>query len=300
MLLFANLIAGTNHIYAHLIAEVEPFEISLTSPSQFSSQVAAGISCMVVIASWLIEYGAVVGSTSSDLFILFLVAGCVLPNSPLHTRRHIFSKNMIGVDILPPREFYDLANDLIKKERDNIKAKKPIEDLVVEGETEKVEFKSSFWTNTNTLEKNMLLQDAVVKEIAGFLNAKHGGTLLIGVSDPEPHDPTGLVTNDVEHIGNKDKLLRYIDDILVRDLQLGNSAGYFRIGFAQFRGKEIIRIDVPRQAPRPILSFQPNRQKEKNRDTKKEFRFIRSVSKTEPQTPSDWTNYVLENWGKTE
>ena len=107
------------------------------------------------------------------------------------------------------------------------------------------------------------------------------------------------VERDIELIGDQDKLERHIGDILSRDLLVDYSAGLWTIRFLPFRGEKIIRIDVPRQAPRPILAYQSNEQKRKGGDVKKEFRFVRSGSKTQPKSPSSWATYILDHWGKS-
>ena len=66
-------------------------------------------------------------------------------------------------------------------------------DLITGKEMPEVEFKASYWTNMdNTMEKNLLLQDAVIKVVAGFMNSKKGGHLIIGIRD-NTRQPTGLV-----------------------------------------------------------------------------------------------------------
>jgi hypothetical protein len=57
-----------------------------------------------------------------------------------------------------------------------------VADLIVEGEGDAVEFKSTLRTNLHTGQPDDKIHMAALKTIAGFLNAK-GGTLLIGVAD---------------------------------------------------------------------------------------------------------------------
>lgn len=54
--------------------------------------------------------------------------------------------------------------------------------LIAAGEGDAIEFKSTLRTNLHTGQHDEKMHLAVLKTIAGFLNAK-GGTLLIGVSD---------------------------------------------------------------------------------------------------------------------
>ncbi len=57
-----------------------------------------------------------------------------------------------------------------------------VAELIEGGESDGVEFKSTLRTNLHTSQPDDKMQMAVLKTIAGFLNAK-GGTLLVGVAD---------------------------------------------------------------------------------------------------------------------
>ncbi|MEJ7784249.1 MAG: ATP-binding protein, partial [Solirubrobacteraceae bacterium] len=57
-----------------------------------------------------------------------------------------------------------------------------VQALIGKGEGKVVEFKSTGRTNLRTGDKDPRMEWAVVKTIAGFMNA-HGGTLLVGVGD---------------------------------------------------------------------------------------------------------------------
>jgi predicted HTH transcriptional regulator len=54
--------------------------------------------------------------------------------------------------------------------------------MILNGETESVEFKQTLRFDTKKNEKNTALEYVVIKTIAGFLN-ENGGTLVIGVKD---------------------------------------------------------------------------------------------------------------------
>ena len=57
-----------------------------------------------------------------------------------------------------------------------------VQELLASGETDTVEYKSTLRTNLHTGEVDEKMHLAVLKTLAGFLNAK-GGTLMIGVAD---------------------------------------------------------------------------------------------------------------------
>lgn len=75
-----------------------------------------------------------------------------------------------------------------------------VTELIAAGEGDAIEFKSTLRTNLHTGQPDDKMQLAVLKTIAGFLNAK-GGTLLIGVSDSG--EVLGL---DGDSFPNEDKM----------------------------------------------------------------------------------------------
>lgn len=58
-----------------------------------------------------------------------------------------------------------------------------ISDLIVEGESETLEFKASARWDTRLNKINKELEKVIVKTVASFLNSEKGGRLLIGVDD---------------------------------------------------------------------------------------------------------------------
>ncbi len=63
-----------------------------------------------------------------------------------------------------------------------INQRQNVNDLIAQGESEQIEFKSSLRWDIKTNKVNKYLQQGIVKAIAGMLNVE-GGTLLIGVAD---------------------------------------------------------------------------------------------------------------------
>lgn len=72
--------------------------------------------------------------------------------------------------------------------------------IVVNGESEVVEFKATLRTNMHTGNKDPRMELAVLKTLAGFLNT-NGGTLIVGVSDDGT--PVGI---EVDGFANEDKM----------------------------------------------------------------------------------------------
>ncbi|MEX0754139.1 MAG: DEAD/DEAH box helicase family protein [Actinomycetota bacterium] len=59
----------------------------------------------------------------------------------------------------------------------------PIGELLARKEDRQLEFKSTLRWDVEKGEKSKLIESAVIKTVAGFLNSEFGGTLLIGVAD---------------------------------------------------------------------------------------------------------------------
>src|SRR5262249_25123241 len=83
-----------------------------------------------------------------------------------------------------------------------------VSDLIASGETGAIEFKSTLRTNLHTGEKDPRMELAVLKSVAGFLNAK-GGTLILGVADDGT--PVGL---DKDAFGSEDKMSLHLVNLL--------------------------------------------------------------------------------------
>lgn len=80
--------------------------------------------------------------------------------------------------------------------------------VVINGESEAVEFKSTLRTNLHTGNKDPRMEASVLKTLAGFLNT-NGGMLVIGVSDDG--SPVGIQADDFE---NEDKMSLHLVNIV--------------------------------------------------------------------------------------
>lgn len=105
---------------------------------------------------------------------------------------------------------------------------KEIKDLIKQGESETLEFKSTIRTNLHTKEVDRNIEFAALKTIAAFLNSK-GGTLLVGVSNEGK-----LKGIKKDKFQNQDKVFLHITN-LIKD-HIGNT-------FIPFISKEIVQID---------------------------------------------------------
>ena len=86
--------------------------------------------------------------------------------------------------------------------------KEEVEKLIEEGESYKVEYKSTIRTNLQTGEKDKRMEKAFLKTLVAFLNSD-GGDLLVGVAD----DGTKIGV-DIESFDNADKMNLHITHLI--------------------------------------------------------------------------------------
>jgi predicted HTH transcriptional regulator len=110
-----------------------------------------------------------------------------------------------------------------------------VADLIAGGESDAVEFKSTLRTNLHTKQPDEKMQLAVLKTIAGFLNAK-GGALVVGVSDDG--ETLGL---EADGFPNEDKMGLHLVN-LVRDRIGEVFLPYVHPHFEEFDGSRILTV----------------------------------------------------------
>ncbi|MCY3889193.1 MAG: protease Lon-related BREX system protein BrxL [bacterium] len=116
------------------------------------------------------------------------------------------------------------------------------QELIEQGESKKVEFKQTGRLNTHTKQQDSVMEQMVVRAIAGFMNAS-GGTLLIGVSDSG--EVTGIEA-DFKTLGQKqntDGFALWLNGLI--DNLLGpTAAANMTVGFDEHPSGTICRVDV--------------------------------------------------------
>ena len=131
----------------------------------------------------------------------------------------------------------------------------PTAELLAGDESFEVEFKSTARWNVREGAKDKRVEDAVVKTIAGFLNAD-GGTLLIGVDDERRviglHHDTALVKPPTI-----DGLVNWLTTHLIGALT-NPAVMRTRTRIDVIDGEEICRIDVARSS-RPVTARMSDR-----------------------------------------
>jgi len=129
-------------------------------------------------------------------------------------------------------------SDFIKKQANDSHAS----ELIKQGESMHLEFKSSFRYDYHKLTVNKDLESVIAKSVAAFSNAK-GGTLLIGINDDG--DVLGL-ENDINTLKRKD--IDFFENTLIAFLNKTFSVSFvsqnIRIKFPVVNQKAICRIDI--------------------------------------------------------
>ena len=169
--------------------------------------------------------------------------------------------------------------------------KPPIEEMILGGENQHVEFKASFMFSAreegieNQKPKDRIkevLKMSIVKEIAGFMNSNRG-TILIGINDSHPHRPTGIVSEEIEYSGNEDRYRLNIDNYIRGKGRIPDEFSQnYELNIIEYQGERIVRIDV-------FPSIEEVWIKEKGNTNG--VGYIRSDTSTEPLSNESFVNH---------
>ncbi len=159
-----------------------------------------------------------------------------------------------------------------------------VRQMMVAGESEAVEFKSSLRWDRRLEGVNKGLEKVVAKTLAGFLNAR-GGTLLIGVDDS---GAAVGIDDDYATLrkSDRDGFELHLQQIIARDLGPVSST-YLTITFHEIDGADICQITVE-------SSDEPVYVEERNIAT---F-YLRTGNATRPLSVKDTVRYVQRRWGR--
>lgn len=182
---------------------------------------------------------------------------------------------------------YEEYSEIIKQTIDNT-MKKPIHSkslqmFLKEGEGLFLEYKQTLRYDLRRQCVSKDVERAVVKTIAGFMNAD-GGTLIIGVDDESK--VTGL-KNDYETLAkkNRDGFENHLINLVKTMLGI-KFANYIHIRFDYFNDNEACLVFVdPSHKPAYI----------QNSEGKEEF-FVRMGNSTQPFSMSETEEYIKTRW----
>lgn len=154
-----------------------------------------------------------------------------------------------------------------------------LEDKVAIGEGISTEFKATLRVNLQTGEKDPRMEHAIVKTIAGFLNSRKGGTLIVGVTDKG--EALGL---DNDCFDNEDKIDLHLGNIIKTRLG-ASSMLHIRPHFEDLQGKRVLVVNC---APSniPIYLKQGNSE---------EF-YVRAGASSASLSPSQMTDYIKQRF----
>ena len=176
-------------------------------------------------------------------------------------------------------------HDLIRIELEKMKTDAELVDLVLQPESEILEFKSSVWARYNNetgeiireqKSRDLRLEDSVVKSVAAFLNTQ-GGKLIIGVQDQPQRKVVGIEpdfkysgkSRDVESFQNS---LRDLIKTATNDPVIVGT--FVEIRIESIEDKSICVIEVKQKAPKSWTYV--DLKNWKNKGEKKECFFLRS------------------------
>ena len=118
-----------------------------------------------------------------------------------------------------------------------------LSNIISEGESGSIEFKSTLRTNLHTGEQDKRMETAVLKTLAGFLNTK-GGTLIVGISDDG--DTLGI---EADGFQNEDKMSLHLVNIVGARMGLSTMTS-MHVHFEDRNGGRVMVIRcLPSRAP---------------------------------------------------
>lgn len=146
--------------------------------------------------------------------------------------------------------------------------------LVKEGESEKLEFKSTLRYNLHTEKPDKRMENACLKTLAAYLNSG-GGVLVVGVDDEGK--ALGL---DADKFPNEDKLLLHLNTLVMNHLG-GGFSQLIRESIHTLDGQRVLVVQCLR-ASQPVFF---------HRDSE-EFFYVRSGPSSQALSPSEVLAYL--------
>jgi very-short-patch-repair endonuclease len=164
----------------------------------------------------------------------------------------------------------------------------PIEELIAQGENDRLEFKQSLQWDVQLGKTNKKLEEVVVKTIAAFGN-REGGSLLLGVRDDGVI--TGLEADYACVGGTRDKFELHITNVLNKYFSQAFRAARIHVTFHTVGSETVCRIDVDRSRT-PLFVTTGDR----NGAPAERF-FVRSGNSSQELPPSQIATYISEHFG---
>jgi hypothetical protein len=161
-------------------------------------------------------------------------------------------------------------------------------ELIAEGESDELEFKSSLRWDVNESVVNKNLEDMVTKTVAAFANS-NGGTLLIGVADNGAI--LGLSADYLAMGGaNRDKFELSLRNLLHHTFGAAFVSTRVQIRFHEVDGQDLCQVDVT-PAREPIII----KVRDKGGQQIEKF-FVRSGNSTMPIPVGEMASYIANHF----
>ncbi len=162
-------------------------------------------------------------------------------------------------------------------------ANEAIEELILSGESDVIEFKSTLRYDLRESTVNKKLEYVIAKTIAAFLNSE-GGNLFIGVDDNQnglglEHDMQSLSKKDI------DGFELHLVEVIKKYIGSGYSS-HIKITFPNYDDSQICRIKLAKSSKPVFTKF----------EGREDF-FIRSGCSSQPLSREDQSIYQNEHWG---
>jgi len=163
-----------------------------------------------------------------------------------------------------------------------------IEDLIAEGESDELEFKSTLRWDLALGTASKKLESVIVKTVAAFANA-HGGTLVIGVAD----DGTVVgLSHDMHSLGDvdRDHFELHLRNVLAAQLPAAFMASKVQVRFHDVAGDDVCQVDIQPAKEAIVLEVA-----DKNGQKSQKF-YVRSGNSSVELPLSEMSAYVKERF----
>lgn len=163
-----------------------------------------------------------------------------------------------------------------------------LEELIAEGESDELEFKSTLRWDLKELTVNKKLEDVIMKTIAAFANSQ-GGTLLLGVADDG--EVLGLEP-DYHSLGgaDRDKFELHLRNLLNQQFGAGFVTSKVVIKFHEVGEKEVCQVETS-SAKEPVIVTT----KDKNGQSAEKF-YARSGNSSLEIPLSEMNSYIKDRF----
>jgi len=192
----------------------------------------------------------------------------------------ICGRRLFEEPVIPPKTSIKILRQLGKRITNYFRASQQMssKEMILEGESDTVEFKSSLRWNIHAQKRDKSIEFASLKTIAAFINTS-GGHLLIGINDDG--EPVGLKKEQFE---NNDKMLLHLTNLI--KTRIGTLfMRYIHLSVEEIDAQKVLRVDCfPAEHPAYLTN---------NND---EYFFIRTGPSTTNLAVSKIYEYIKERF----